>query len=292
MPQIVQFTHPGSEHSPDRIGGNYKSWNKGKHKRKFLLSFGEYVKESTLLNGKLIFWGEWEPPSLVKKLNYRPNLLYPKWLHIPCLPKKIPESDGYQSNFQNTDPYVFAETFRYFVCKQFKPKTNKITGLAKLEKGSLVLFGSTNGMGKDNAFFQLDTVFVVGGYIEYNPSSPKTIRQYIDDQYYNLVYKMAFDKITPSLNLRFYFGATYKNQFNGMYSFSPSLLWNNKSIGFPRVKLKDIEPLTNNLNAAPKIINKSASEVRTFWKKIKSLSRMQGYVEGVKFFLPTENKYS
>jgi hypothetical protein len=62
---IVQFTHPGSEHGPDK-GQKTKSWNNGDHKRKFLSSKGVFVgpaggKEK----GDLCFWGEWEPPSKI-----------------------------------------------------------------------------------------------------------------------------------------------------------------------------------------------------------------------------------
>ena len=39
MPKIVQFTHPGGEHKPDKNNKTHKSWNKGKHQRKFLNAF-------------------------------------------------------------------------------------------------------------------------------------------------------------------------------------------------------------------------------------------------------------
>ena len=46
MPKIVQFTHPGKEHAPDTNKSKIKSWNTGKHKRKFVLCDGEFVHEN------------------------------------------------------------------------------------------------------------------------------------------------------------------------------------------------------------------------------------------------------
>ena len=117
MLSVVQFIHPGQEHGPDRNNTNVKSWNTGPHKRKFLLSKGTYVKkDDTISSGELTFWGEWEPPSSVRTL-IQPNgdPLYPRWLHKPFLPSKLPTprtqntlNAGCQGgSYQNTDPFVF-----------------------------------------------------------------------------------------------------------------------------------------------------------------------------------------
>lgn len=70
--QIVQFTHPGGEHSLNKTEkkSGIKEWNYGKHKRKFLKSQGQYVLSSGVLSSKqdLLFWGEWEPTSKVTRL--------------------------------------------------------------------------------------------------------------------------------------------------------------------------------------------------------------------------------
>ena len=57
----------------------------------------------------------------------------------------------------------------------------------------------------------------------------------------------------------------------------------NNMFGFPRIKLKDIANLTNNLNAAPKITELSIDDIKDFWNKIRIISREQGCVEGVRF---------
>jgi hypothetical protein len=142
MPSIVQFFHPGGEHGYDcrRNGKYYKEWNGGNHKRKYIISKGNYIENNSLHEGRLMFWGEWEPPSLVeflppsiKKLPYE---VYPEYLHYPFLPpmKQIPV---YQRQMcQNTDPFVFGDKFKYSICLQ-----DSFTGLRNLEDGSLILFG-------------------------------------------------------------------------------------------------------------------------------------------------------
>ena len=287
MPKIIQFTHPGQEHAPDdKKNGNFKEWNKSAHKRKFLKCQGEYVENGELNKGELIFWGEWEPPSKVERFSLSPNLA-PQWLHTPVLPSIIPSPN--QGFLQNTDPFIFGDTFKYFICKQYnKNGTNQ---LSKLEKGSLILFGSTHGKLRESSFFQLDTVFVVADYIEYNTHDVNALDEIkrIDYDYRNLVFKKAIPFGETPMKLRLYFGATYDNQIDGMYSFSPAKAWDNQNSGFPRLQLKDMEFITNNLNAAPKITETSPKDVKAFWEKIKALSIKHGCVEGVRFHYNKQN---
>ena len=293
MSKIVQFTHPGAEHKHDKLKVNHKSWNTGKHKRKFLCAKGSYVEHETLKDGDLMFWGEWEPPSIVIKME-KQNELMPSWLHKPYLPRKLPVSDGYQKSYQNTDPFVFGKCFMYFVCKQFRLGTNSATQFASLDKGSIILFGSTKGKDKNSAFFQLDTVFVVSDFIEYDPSNSDALSQKeVPKIYRDIVFKMAFpNPIQPLKNnvkLRLYQGATFMNKYKDMYSFSPAKIYNKNKSGFPRVKLKDLKYITNNLNAAPKISEVDTKEITTFWENIRNMSRNQGCVEGVRFEYPKKH---
>lgn len=277
--QIVQFTHPGQEHSPDKKFANYKSWNTGPHKRKFMLSNGEFVDNGKLSQGKLMFWGEWEPPSYVNLLEKQSDKFYPKWIHTPLLPTIIPKNE----RLQNTDPFVFGESFKYLVCKQFKGKTRQTTQMAKLERGSVILFGSTSGNNRKESFFQLDTVFVVSNFVEYDISDANALTSM--GNYREIVFKMAFPSPADfSLTLRLYIGATYNNPCNGMYSFVPARVWNNNKSGFPRIKLKGMDYLTNNLNSTPKITNLSINKIGEFWNLIRKVTEEQGCVEGVRFF--------
>ncbi len=291
MPKIVQFTHPGGEHKPDNENKNHRSWNMGTHQRKFMLVNGRYVNKTGLQKDKLMFWGEWEPPSYVSRLETGGDSLLPKWLHRPYLPLEIPNPKGYQKcnekSYQNTDPFVFGDSFKYFVCKQIVEAWKRRTQLAELDKGSIILFGSTSGRTSDVAFFQLDTVFVVGDYIEYDISDKNALKdESVSDTYRRIVYKMVFPKPADySLKLRLYSGATYNNPYKGMYSFAPSKVYKNDISGFPRVQVrqKDLNFITNNLNAAPKYIKVTMEEATYYWEEIRKISINQGCVEGVNF---------
>lgn len=311
MPHLIQFTHPGAEHGPTAGNTNFCDWNRGPHKRKFMQAKGRYVDASGGdHDGLLRFWGEWEPPSRVSQLDKQKDPLLPRWLHEPLLPQPIPRQlaasrgSGCQGGgngskpavCQNTDPWVFGRQFHYFVCKQHrKNRSGKRvpTQCATLEKGSLILFGSTKGRDRDTAFFQLDTVFVVADWREYDPANPESLdRSGISEDYLKAVFDMAFPgKGHPSLPLRLYFGATPGNPVNGMYSFAPAQLAADQSQGFPRVPLRESLfkqgntqiPFTNNLNSAPKIGELSAEQLRSVWETVRRETREANCVEGYGF---------
>ena len=89
MLKIVQFTHPGSEHSHDKSNPKLKSWNDSNHKRKFMVCNGEYIDNEEVKKGEIMFWGEWEAPSIVSKFENKPDKFYPKFLHKPFLPTML-----------------------------------------------------------------------------------------------------------------------------------------------------------------------------------------------------------
>ena len=311
MSKIVQFTHPGAEHGPDSLGDTYKSWNMGPHRRKFMRCMGDHVNGSNRLiqNKNLLFWGEWEPPSTVASLGKPSTPFHPLWLHEPFLPTNTsiagasscaPVGSTFQpkcgevNGAQNTDPFVFDGAFKYLICKQAKLGFSKGTGLSRLERGSMILFGSTSGRDKASAFFQLDTVFVVADWIEYSPSDLRSLRAHpeVSDLYDHLVVSKAFPKqLRHTISLRLYLGATYQNQVEGMYSFSPACVSNSTPMGHPRVRLSNFDFLTNNLNSSPKFTParpdpKFQAQVKLAWLKVRDESRSQGCVEGVRFIMP------
>ena len=55
MPSIVQFFHPGGEHSPDLYSKTYKKWNNNDHKRKYIKSKGNYIENNVKKEGELLF---------------------------------------------------------------------------------------------------------------------------------------------------------------------------------------------------------------------------------------------
>jgi len=168
--RFVQFLHPGGEHKPDR--GRYISWNRGKHKRKFIKQDGYYLDENNrMMKDKIVFWGEWEPQSVVagegkidNPVHHGPKYIYEPYYDLDEAKKK----DGKRSDsidckgglLQNTDPFVFGDRFLYGICKQCR-KTGP-TKLTCLEKGAIIVFGSC----KEQRFV-VDTIFVVGDYIDY-----------------------------------------------------------------------------------------------------------------------------
>lgn len=131
----------------------------------------------------------------------------------------------------------------------------------------------------------MDTVFVVSHYVEYDISDKNALAQEELGRYRDYVFKMAFPKPSDfSLKLRLYYGATYENQVNGMYSFVPAKQYHNEQTqGFPRIPLKDMDYITNNLNAAPRISEANDDDVKVLWNIVRELTTKHGCVEGLKF---------
>jgi hypothetical protein len=310
MAAIIQFIHPGPEHGPD---GNYqsiKSWNDDKHQRKFLLSSGDYVENDTIKKGELVFWGEWEPPSIVKPLPPPANR-YPHWLHLPYLPPNYMELVNEQflngsvagccstgcagGNLQNTDPFVFGDHFLYGICQQ-----NSRPFMAHLPAGSLILFGTRYGdtYGK---LFHLDTVFVVKGYIDYDVDNVDTIATSKipannGELYKNISLKLACPcKKSPHVRQRLYWGVSWneKDKFDGMYSFSPAKLYNNadpEKYMFSPVIIRDknfiTDDLTQGINSHEKNTGFAIETVKKLWESIRDQCRNAGCVEAVRFEIP------
>ena len=311
MPHIVQFAHPGPEHEPDSKNKDHKSWNTGAHCRKFLVSPGDCVQRNGHLktNVDLLFWGEWEPPSDVTPLTSRPDDLHPRWLHTPYLPAKIPTGGGSGcsitckkgGNLQNTDPYLFENAFKYLICKQGTAKNTRRTRLAKLDPGSLILFGSTKGTGTD-AFFQLDTVFVVADFISYDPAKIQSLlrNSHVSAHYKDVVIRKAFSgECHTEVKFRLYSGATFENQIHGMYSYAPAQRSsNNPQQGFKRVALRaeDFPAELRSELGQPFLTSKKLRNfkitpakiglIKEFWEAVRSMSRKQKCVEGVRFPTP------
>ena len=314
MPSIVQFFHPGGEHGYDKkISNNgklIKDWNKTAHKRKFLLNEGSYIKNGQKYDGKLLFWGEWEPPSRVEKLKEQTNFpLYgknPEYLHTPFLPpddqikeyqKKFIKNENQEDIhlFQNTDPFVFDDNFIYAICRQgnkkSKKKQTKNNHMRELEKGSLIIFGS-----QVNYRFVIDTVFVVKEVHKY-----KTLE---DIKQLNLVthQKIAIDFIldkSGKLNIlpegrTLYKGATFDVKQDEMYSFVPAKVYNDQKIGYPRFfmsdefyngKFKDYFQKPDGMMGVRITKNKSIDEIHEFWEYLKS-EISKDHVLGYNFKMP------
>lgn len=114
-----------------------------------------------MVHDELTFWGEWEPQSLIKRIdNPIEDKSLPHVIHRPVLNLNEPRRDAQGCCRQNTAPFVFYERFLYRCCKQTSKRGQ--TQLAHLRPGSIVLFGS-----RVNKLFAVDTVFVVGDFRDY-----------------------------------------------------------------------------------------------------------------------------
>ena len=192
---------------------------------------------------------------------------------------------------QNTDPFVFGDYFLYSVCKQRKKIRNsdlsEFTKLGELEKGSIILFGSTISKKQGGPYFVLDTVFVVGDYKAYHSkNAPSDLSGFVPNDYCDL---MGFVHWSPSNDFICYKGATVENPVNDMFSFVPCKPCSSGEVGFPRVKLSSSKfPfITDNLNAAPKFEDKYP--IKDLWNKICDVVREQGFELGVNFKYQYEN---
>ena len=323
MPSIVQFFHPGKEHGYDKkcsINGSfYKDWNvtvnrNGNpicHRRKFLLSEGSYIQNNKSQEGKLLFWGEWEPPSRVKELKKFVNCstygVNPNFLHFPFLPSSD-QLVNYQEKYfqdshfyQNTDPFVFGDNFIYAICMQKMKSFLKLEN-SSLEKGSLILFGSWA-----NDRFVIDTVFVVKSKEKY--STLNDVMNMKLGIYPEIVTKFILNKnnkLHGSEVLTLYKGATADEPQNNMYSFVPAIEYVGEEIGFPRFfmpddfydskyskylsKSKNINSrIIERKNQGIKIINTNQDEILEFWNYIKD-EVSKKHVLGVNFKMPKEEK--
>lgn len=307
---IVQFTHPGGEHAVSRkeLTNGIKEWNYGPHRRKFMKAVGQYVMKDGALSPKqdLLFWGEWEPTSKIHPIS---NIfgVVPKYVHEPFLPKgpsglilppfnngKFVTRKGIKEPLcrQNTDPFVFGDYFLYSVCKQRKKKRNstlsEFTKLGELEKGSIILFGSTISKKHGGPYFVLDTVLVVDDYKAYHSkNAPYSLSGFVPNDYCDL---MGFVHWDPGNDHICYKGSTVDKPINGMFSFVPCKPCSSGEVGFPRVVLTKADMtiisdnlISDNLNAAPKFSDVTNITLTSCWKQICNIVKQQGFELGVNF---------
>ena len=311
---VVQFTHPGGEHTLNRTeknAGTIKQWNYDGHKRKFMKTIGTCLDDNgnVLTEQDLLFWGEWEPTSYVTPITYShgtrimPTLVQEPFLQKDCggsVDSITPWKNGVvrkrKGNLQdcerqNTDPFVFAEGFYYCCCKQhFKT-------LRSLDKGSIILFGSTESTKLGEHYFVLDTVFVVNDFRVYTPATYKhDLHGFIPSDYDQM---MGFNHwINPTQQFVCYKGATYNKPINGMYSYVPCKRCNGTVKGFPRVRIdssklnslfSERKIITDNLNCAPRCtVMDNLSESKQIWDIISQQVKLQGYIKGLSFDYKTQ----
>ncbi|MDP9225222.1 MAG: hypothetical protein M3P18_15515 [Actinomycetota bacterium] len=221
--RFVQFPHPGKEHDVGASGVRRWPRGSGLHRRTFLQSPALYrtAVDGPDRRGDTAFWGEWEGEAqLITAVE--PTAEGPRFLCSPNPQGKPPQCiDGTPP--QNTDPFVWGDAMAYIGCRQ--PTNQK---LRQLGRGSIILFGSNL-----NGRFVLDTLLVVAGWAEHDSDTFEKLRGVASDVHIHLGVA-PFHGSGKAGRLRYYAGATPRNDVSGMYSFVPCRPAAGETSGFAR----------------------------------------------------------
>jgi len=272
---FVQFLHPGGEHGPD--DGLLKRWNDGPHRRKFLIGQGQYLQGGVPIEEEVVFWGEWEAPSEVRPISAPPHD-GPNWLHRPFL--ELPTS---YRGLQNTDPFVFGDQFHYTGCLQhtkFGP-----TQLRNMSRGSVILFGSC----LHRSTFVVDTVFGVADFVDHSLRDYRDkLQGRISDMYDRVTIAPWYANTVQRDKVhRLYFGATFDNPVDGMFSFVPCRPTDEAARGFarPDVFIPGLITPSQTQNKKLRRVGSSA-ELKPWWEEVVRQVEGQGLSLGTRIMLP------
>lgn len=237
--QIVQFVHPGFEyHRREHVGARHiasgvMNWKPGnsKHDRKFIVSRGSLFEPETERDHKdvsIVFWGEWEGPSVFWKIDGAPGKPKPSIIHAPFRPDRAP-----LESVQNTDPMVFGDAFIYSNCLQ-----HAYASLRGLAEGSIVLFGRHS---RREPAFSLDTCLVIdrAEALEPLPFDPTSYgKDILDDGVLSPLYTEGAVGA-----FAVYFGKTRTLDGGSPFSFFPARPLDGPDHLFPRPRLWPNGPL-------------------------------------------------
>lgn len=239
--QIVQFVHPGFEYhrrehvGARHIGSGVMNWKPGnsKHDRKFILSRGSLFEPDTerdLEDISIVFWGEWEGPSVFWRIDSAPGKPKPSIIHAPFRPYRAPLEP-----VQNTDPMVFGDAFIYSNCLQ-----HAYASLKRLGEGSIVLFGRHSREAYQPAF-SLDTCLVIDRVEALEPlpfDSAAYGKDIVDDGVLSPLYTEGAVGV-----FAVYFGKTRTVDGGSPFSFFPARPLDDPNRLFPRPRLRPNGPL-------------------------------------------------
>jgi hypothetical protein len=263
---VIQFMHPGGEHRVAKDG--WKDWNTTDHRRKFISSMGRSMEPGgEISESNLSFWGEWEAPSR-QVFSWKRQGNLPENLVVPTFPGRAATTRG----LQNTDPYVFGDSFKYTLCRQIK--NGKPTYFTNLAPGTLILFGS-----KVQHQFVLDTAFVVDNEsTNHSSQNWESELSHVSSVYRAVTLEPMYGdvNIKPENTFRFYSGARIENAINGMYSFFPCIQETNDPMRFERPVI-DVPGIVNHaLMMGSKGTKMPLSEIEKVWQLVVSQVHNQG----------------
>ena len=296
---IVQFIHSWNEHvfplveqEPD---GRFRvPWNCGKHCRRLVKHFGNYVDGNQLKQGTLTFWTEWEAQTFatdMRKLKGEAKFIHE--VRYPMIPHGNINTHGdcvtnrnnhTPTALQNTDPCVFGCSFKYSNCLQSQKRRHVFQNL---EEGSMIVFVS-----RHSDQWYLDTVLVTrGDGVPYVTPASNMIA--CSQTYRNL----TLDRLTQGRNHYFYRGMTPVSVDvvrDGIFSYTPARKYSGEIDDLKRCCL-DLQGINAVLGRnifsiskpqGHKPIEADADLVRRIWCEIKDQVTEQEFVLGVHFDWP------
>jgi hypothetical protein len=265
---VVQFPHPGREHDPG--DATVMPWNTKDHGRKFLRSTGRYLDaHGALGSGTVMFWGEWEAQSRVVDRYPDASTGMPRFVHEPFVQR--PGDMGAER--QNTDPFVFGETFLYSNCRQFTPDEQP-SRLQRLSPGSIILFGSPL-----ERRFVLDTVLVVGSATRYVIGEPGSFDDGVPAAFRAATLEpLAAARKLIGVSAHLYQGVMHGPEQQEMFSFVPVAV-GNQPFARPAIELPGLVNPASWRSARLTIV--TAQQVRDVWHDVVASVLAQGLSIGV-----------
>ncbi len=307
---VVQFMHCGNEflmskckHTPSPIkranGSLLMPWSQEEnHFRRLVRHDGWYVdKSGDYKKGHLAFWTEWEAMTIAWPLAMDKDFFKAHFVHeVQCPPAVSGTASCGRKGakcsygFQNTDPCVFGETFKYSNCHQ-----SARGDLRRMKPGSLVVFGSyKKDKQRGKEVFCLDTIFVVGD-VAYDYTTNNVSTNNVDSVLCSEWYKnLTLRRLPAGNDFTFYRGTTCRqkvNLANALFSFTPAKIYDGDDVPRERCVLDDIRSLNSHLRTA--VFNRGRqgfhpeeayrNEIKAVWDDIVQQVMKQGFVLGVRF---------
>ncbi len=160
----------------------------------------------------------------------------------------------------------------------------------------MILFGSC----RQDAF-HLDTVFIVSHWIDHDRTNYKELlRGKVSDTYAAVTLSPWYQSDSadespgcghgcPTVvdrSYRLYFGATYENQVDGMFSFFPCLPYSQGMKGFERPTIRLEGVITDHLQQGKKFTYHSTTDTAILWEQVRQQVIESGLLPGVQAALP------
>ncbi len=163
------------------------------------------------------------------------------------------------------------------------------TQLRFLAPGSLVLFGSC----RKKARFVVDTVFVVGEFVDH---SAQDWEQKLDGRISSTYRKVTVEPwyrgaVPDTRSHRLYFGATPPDPAGDLFSFVPCQPYDRNGNGFARPEVRIPGFTTGHLTQGKKMARDlSLTEIGELWKQVVRQMEDQGVSLGTYAMLPSQRK--